>query len=222
MTISALHTHALPLAAPKGPRHLFYTHTPPTPNTGTGERGHLSFIHRHKMYPFSYQQPTHRSAEVTQESSTKGLFNGLVEHSMCRSVCSHRCLFLHSSAFSRFAHSVPSDPMAAAMRQQSQALPEQLLLAEQGTQVWPPATEPAQHGVRGLWAQDRLLWQAGADSVTWKSSHCCHEPPAQHRQPTLCPQHAGVCPRVPASSPAAPRLPKQSWDITQLQPRSAQ
>lgn len=87
------------------------------------------------MYFFSYQQPTHRSAEVTQGTSTKGLFNGLVEHSVCRSVCSHRCHFLHSSAFSRSAHSVPPDPMAAAMRQQGQALPEQLLLKGHRTQV---------------------------------------------------------------------------------------
>lgn len=32
------------------------------------------------------------------------------------------------------------------------------------------------------------------------------------------PQHAGVCPTVPASSPAAPPLPKQSWGITSYDP----
>lgn len=131
---------------------------------------------------FSYQQPTHRSAEVTQGTSTKGLFNGLVEHSMCRLVCSHRCHFLHSSAFSRSAHSVPPHPMAAAMRQQGQALPEQLLLAEHRTQVW------NQHsmGTQGLWAQDRLFQQGRADLVTWRSSCCCHEPLGEHRQPSGC------------------------------------
>lgn len=105
---------------------------------------------------------------------------------MCRSVCSQRGHFLHSSAFSRFAHSMPPDPKAAAMRQQGQALPEQLLLEEHGTQVWPQPQNKHSTGTGGLWHQHRLLQWGGTDSVTRKSFCCCCESLGQHRQPSLC------------------------------------
>lgn len=74
------------------------------------------------------------------------------------------------------------------MRQQGQALPEQLPLAEHRTQVWPPGTEPTQHGDTGPLGTGQAP-PTGAELIwllAWKSSCCCHAPLGQHRQPSLC------------------------------------